>query len=422
MNKIQTLENGFRIITSEMPYMESVSIGVWIGVGGRYETPKLSGISHFIEHMLFKGTKTRNASQLKQAIEGIGGQFNGFTGEDVTCYLVKVPSKYMDLGVDILSDMIINPAISTHELEKEKNVICEEIKMYKDQPSSYVQELLAEIMWEKHPLGFPLAGSEKTVLSMDQKMLLDFKEKYYCSGNIAFAACGKIKMKDFQRAVKFSCDKIKVGKQQSSEIYKNTQKNKRYTTFFKNTEQTHVEFGFKSVGRKSKDRYAVNLLNIILGGNMSSRLFEELREKQGLCYDVSSSAKKYDEIGVFSVHAGVDNNKVKQTIDTVIEQLEILKTSKVPDAELKRAKEFFKGQFLLMLESTGSRMLWLGEKILTEGNIPKIKEVLSQIDKISACDLQRISKQIFVSKNMNFAAIGPERILKKIDLNSSLNC
>jgi len=155
---------------------------------------------------------------------------------------------------------------------------------------------------------------------------------------------------------------------------------------------------------------------------MSSRLFQNIREKQGLCYDVSSSAKKYDEIGVFSIHAGVDNNKVKQTIDTIIQQLEIIKKNKISDAELKRAKEFFKGQFLLMLESTGARMLWLGEKILTEGQIPKIKEVLHEIDNISANDLQRISKQIFVSKNMNFAVIGPEKILKNIDLNSSLNC
>ena len=393
-----------------MSHMESVSIGIWIGMGGRYEGKKLSGITHFIEHMLFKGTATRTVSQLKQEIEGVGGHFNGFTSEEVTCYLVKLPARHYMLGLDVLCDMVINPRLSEADIELEREVIYEEIKMYKDQPASYVHEILASTMWGDHPLGRPLTGTKETVKIIGRKDLVDYKEKFYTPRNISVVATGKMWIHKFLEGVTMRLGPgNQGGKAPYYEKFEVTQKQKKLKFHFKSTEQTHIALGFHAPGRKSKDRYALGLLNIILGGNMSSRLFEELREKRALCYDVSSSLKKYEETGAFFIHAGIDNSKTEIALESIMKELIDLKRNAVSNVELKRAKEYYKGQLLLALEDTSTRMLWLGDKVMTKEGIPSVKSILKHIESVEPSDIKKAASKIFTEDLMNFAAIGPEK-------------
>ncbi len=409
MYKKKTLKNKLDIIISPMRHMESIAIGIWIGTGGRYEDKKFCGISHFIEHMLFKGTLRRNASQLKQEIEGVGGHFNGFTSEEVICYLVKIPARHLMLGLDVLSDMVLNPKMDESEIEREKKVICEEIKMYEDRPSSFVHEILAGLMWPEHPLGRPLTGDINTVMAMDRIALMKHKERFYQPANMAVVVTGKMYIHKLLEEVnkKFRAGyKNSKNKKYQFKKFKITQEKPRLKLHFKDTEQAHIAIGFHAFSRKDKDKYALDLLNIILGGNMSSRLFEELREKQALCYDVSSSVKKYEETGAFLIHAGVDNSKTEIALRAIMHELAKVKKHYVSKDELKRAKEFYKGQFLLALEDTGSRMLWLGDKTMTKEGIPGLKFILRHIEKVNIEDIRRVASRVFKENFMNLAAIG----------------
>ncbi|MFH1594483.1 MAG: pitrilysin family protein [Candidatus Omnitrophota bacterium] len=415
MYKKVVLKNGLKVIVAEMNHMESVSIGVWIGVGGRYESKKYSGMSHLAEHMLFKGTHARTASMLKEAIEGIGGSFNGFTSEEVTCYLVKLPSVYMELGLDILSDMVLNPQLDAAELEKEKYVICEEIKMYMDLPAQHVLEVLAENMWPNHALGRPIAGSIETVKSFRREDVKSFLESFYQPSNMTVVVAGKIKNRNeaFNSAKKMFAVPAR-GRRFLDESARVTHKGVGTKIFYKDTKQTHIALGFHSLPRDHKLKYALGLLNIILGGNMSSRLFERLREKKALCYDISSSVKKYKDAGAFVVHAGVDNSKLIEATGEIVHELRDIKRNFVSKDELYRAKEYCRGQLLLALEDTGTRMLWLGEKILQRGKAPSVKEIFMGIDKVSIEDIRGTAKLIFNKRNLNFATIGPaKKTIKK---------
>ena len=416
MYKIQSLKNGLRVITSSMPHMESVSIGIWIGVGGRYEEKRICGMSHIVEHMLFKGTLSRTANMLKEAIEGVGGSFNAFTGEEVTCFLVKLPSAHTELGLDILSDMVLNPKLDPVELEKEKYVICEEIKMYMDRPGHHVFDILASAMWPNHALGRDIAGYIDTVKSFKREDLIDFKNQYYQPANMSIVATGRLDRGKILSFAKKTFSMHSAGKKPSCELLTKAHKGKNITFLPKNTKQTHIAFGFHSMYRTHKLRYALALLNIILGGNMSSRLFDRLREKMALCYDVSSSVKRYKETGAFVIHAGVDNNKLLETSKAIIRELCDIKENLITPDELCRTKEYSRGQFLLALEDTSSRMIWLGEKIVKEGKAPSVKEIFSNIEKVKAEDIKKTANMVFKSKNLNFATIGPakDNVKKKL--------
>ena len=416
MYKEKILKNGLKIVTSNMPHMESVSIGIWIGVGSRYETKELSGMSHILEHMLFKGTVTRDANALKESIEGIGGSFNAFTGEEVTCYLVKIPSSRLELGLDILSDMVINPTLDPAELEKEKHVICEEIKMYMDQPSHRVFDILNEIMWPGHALGQPIAGYIDTVKSFKREDLALFKEKYYDPSNISIVACGKVDEEmcvDFARKT-FSTPK--VGKEVTYKHITDKNKGNAIKLFEKKTEQTHIAFGFHSVDRTHSLRYPMLLLNVILGGNMSSRLFDRLREDKALCYEIASGVKKYNDTGAFVIHAGVDNNKLNEAVVEILHELNEVKKDSIAKDELSRAKEYSRGQLLMALEDTASRMIWLGDRMMLEGKAPPMKEVFERIEKVTPEDIKKAANQVFTKQNLNFALVGPVNESRKKEL------
>ncbi|MFH1877907.1 MAG: pitrilysin family protein [Candidatus Omnitrophota bacterium] len=399
-------KNGLSVVVSPMPQMTSVSLGIWLGVGGRYETEQKSGISHLIEHMLFKGTSTRSAKDLKEAVEGVGGTFNGFTSDEVTCYMVKVPSKYMELGMDILTDMVLKPRFDEDELSREKFVVYEEIKMYRDQPSEHVVDLLGEIMWPGNSLGRPLTGSIANVRSFKRADLIEFKEANYHPGNIAVVAAGKVSPeKVFQCAEKkFAAEKKKKAASFHTPDIK--QKKPQMKVLKGDTKQTHIAMGFRILGRDMRERFATKMLNVILGGNMSSRLFEELREKYGLCYDISSAYKRHSDLGEIQIHLGVDTKNTFRAVTAVLDELKKIKDLGVTEDELTRAKKYTKGQFLLAMEGTSSRMLWLGDRLMTYRQIPEVNDILMKIDTVTSRDVQKAADRVFCASGINLAMIG----------------
>lgn len=404
--KIQ-LDNGVRIILNKMKYMESASIGVWLATGSRYEKRNTSGISHYLEHMVFKGTPTRNARAIKEEIEGRGGSLNAFTSEEITCYLAKVSRYHIGTALDVLSDMVLNAKLARKDIEKERTVIIEEIKMYKDLPNQYVYDVLNELMWPSHPLGWSITGDIESVKSIKRQDLLNYKTQTYSPSKTAVVICGNFDEDQIMRRIK----KIFKTKVKENNIplneYKDIQAEPQIKILPKDLEQSHLLIGLRSFGKMHRDRYVLSLLHVILGANMSSRLFESLREKKGLAYEIGTEIKRYKETGAFMVKAGIDHNKVCEAVKVIIKELHKIRTIDIPNQELKRAKEFFKVQFLLSLEDTLEHMLHLGNHVISTGKIPEKKEIIKKIDSISGTDLKRVAKDIFNSKNINLALIGP---------------
>lgn len=411
MYKITRLKNGLTVVTTNMPHMESVALGVWIAVGGRYEKKEYAGISHFLEHMAFKGTKKRSYKQLKEEIEGKGGVLNGFTGEECTCYLAKVPAKHLLLALDMLTDIVVNPRLDVNDFIKEKAVILEEIKMYLDMPNYYVQELLAELMWPNHPLGWPLIGTLETVSSLTRNDLIKYKENYYVPQNIVIAIAGRLKIDGIFKFLKRRFNKRFSYTQKSSFIEANQiHKKPRFNFYYKDTEQTHLAIGVRGFGRFHPDRYALDILNVILGGNMSSRLFNEVREKRGLAYEIHSLTKHYYDTGAVVINAGIDNAKIPQAVDVIINELrKIKKIRNIKKEEFRRAIEFYKGQLLMLSEETSSLMVWLGERVLCGEKDLSPKQILSKLNKITIERLYNVAQRLFTSSNISLAVVGPQK-------------
>ncbi|MFH1799081.1 MAG: pitrilysin family protein [Candidatus Omnitrophota bacterium] len=411
MYKRLQARNGLTVITSPMPQMASVSLGIWIGIGGRYESSKKSGISHLVEHMLFKGTLRRSANELKESIEGVGGTFNGFTSDEVTCYMVKVPVKYTEEGIDVLADMVLNAKFDDADLEKERFVVCEEIKMYQDQPADHVLDILSKIMWPGNALGRSLTGSMDTVKAMKREELVKFRDDNYHPANISVVAAGRAVPDKIFELVNQRFGSFAKKKNSGFNVPCVNQSKPRIKVCRGNTNQTHIAMGFHIPEANIQDRFAIKLMNVILGGNMSSRLFDQLREKYGLCYDISSAYKRHSDIGELQIHAGVDNKKAVKSVIAILDELKKLKDIGITEGELTRAKEYTKGQFLLALEQTSTRMLWLGERFMVHKEIPEVKEILGRVDAVNSDEVQKVSGKILKSSSVNLAMIS--KIIQK---------
>lgn len=409
MYKKTVSDNGLRIITHHMPGMGSVAVGIWIRVGGRDETSEHKGISHFLEHLAFKGTKHYSCRKIKESVEGVGGSLNGFTSEEVTCYLIKLPARYIDLALDILADMAINPLMPEEEIEKERAVIIEEIKMYKDLPQSYVHDLLDELLWPDQPLGMTISGTVDSVSRIQQKGLVLFKEQNYTPANIVISAAGLLGNNGFVKKAEdiFSC--LSSSKSNVFAPAKEAQDAPQLKIFPKDTEQTHLALGFRSLKRDHPLKHALSLLHIILGANMSSRLFNEIREKRGLAYEIGTHVKRFQDTGAFVVHAGIDNNKVSETVRLILEELKKTRDKLVTADEFKRAKEFYLGQLMLALEDTLDHMLWVGESTITLGKAYSQQDIVKEVNKVKREDLLKAAVDIFREDKLNLAFIGPLR-------------
>lgn len=408
MYKKTVLDNGLKVITHPMKKMQSVAIGIWIKVGGRYETLEYKGIAHYLEHLVFKGSKKYSCRRIKESIEGVGGSLNGFTSEELTCYLAKLPKGHLDLALDILSDMALNPLLKPEEIEKERTVILEEAKMYKDLPQSYVYDLLDELLWPNHPLGMSIIGTPESIGRINKESLSLFKNQYYAPSNIVVSAAGSLEHSSFIKRIKNifythknrnlnALLKVKAGAQYQPQL----------KLLNKETEQTHLALGFHGFRRSDPLRYAMGLLHIILGANMSSRLFNELREKRGLAYEIGTQAKYFHDTGAFIVHAGIDNRKVNESIEVILKELKRTKDKLVSADEFKRAKDFYLGQLTLSLEETLDHMLWIGESTATLDEVHSLKDIIKKINKIRREDIRNVAGTIFNEKSLNLALIGP---------------
>ncbi len=404
---LETLNNGLRAICVKEPDKRSVSLGIWFNVGSRYEHEKEKGIAHFIEHMLFKGSKRFDKDQIKRSIEGVGGTLNAFTSEEFTCYLAKVPYQHLDLTLDVLSDMCLNPTLDPQELEKERLVILEEIKMYKDHPAIYVNELLDRLMWPDCSLGDPVIGYENILLNMTKDDLVNFRNRFYAPNNTVISVCGYFDIDKFNKKVSSVFSGYKPAELRMFEKAVMNNHSPQVKILKKDTEQTHLALGFYSSKRKSPDRYALAVLNVIMGANMSSRLFDVIREKEGLAYSISSSLRKFHDAGLFLVRSGIKNENLTKCVKLLLKELSKVKKELVPENEFKRAKDFLIGQLELSLEDTLEKMIFAGESIMALGKFDSLDTIVKKVQAVTQDEVRDLAKTIFDKCKLNMAIIGP---------------
>ncbi|MEJ2745796.1 MAG: pitrilysin family protein [bacterium] len=344
------LDNKLKVASHEMPSMESVAIGLWVGIGGRHEKKQNCGISHFLEHILFKGTSRRSSIQISQAIESVGGSLNGFTSEEYTCYLAKVPHAHLRLAADVLFDMFLRPAIREKDVQREKAVIVEEINLYRDTPQHHVLDLFSEAMWLGHPLGRPLVGTVSTVGALSGDSLRNHQRQFYTLNNAVFAVAGRVNHAELLDVVDELLPKNITPPRSPRCIPAPNARRKPYLLLRKkDTEQTHLCVGVRGYHREHPDRYALQILSIALGENMSSRLFQKIREKHGLAYSIHSSVARYKDSGIFSVYAGVDSKKFIKAISLIMRELSSVLKNGLRKKELVRAREYWIGQLSMAL-------------------------------------------------------------------------
>ncbi|OGW92391.1 MAG: hypothetical protein A3D28_05490 [Omnitrophica bacterium RIFCSPHIGHO2_02_FULL_63_14] len=404
---IRTLDNGVRVVAAPLKERRSTAIGVWVHTGARDEDARTSGVSHFLEHVVFKGTKRRTAAEIKEGVEGLGGSLNAFTSEEYTCFLAKCTSRHFEKVFDVLADMVLNASLQEKDIRKERTVILEEIKMTQDQPSQWVDELVAELTWEGHALARPVAGSMQSVSGLTTDDIRSYKDAHYRSGFLTIAAAGAIGIESLLKEAARRFDRAKPGTRRPLDLFQNRQTAPRLKLCHKPVEQTHMALSIHALPHEHPDQYVLDLLSVILGGNMSSRLFCEVREKRGLAYEVGSSVRKYHETGAFGVDAGVDSRKAVESLKVILAELRKTAVRPVSEGELRRAKDFYLGQLDMGLENTMSQMLWVGESVVRLGRCRRPEEVARAVAKVRREDLRRVAAAVFQTRALNLAIVGP---------------
>ena len=387
-----------------MTHVRSVSIGVWLARGSRHEPAEQSGIAHFVEHMLFKGTATRSAEDIAQTIDSIGGQMDAFTAKEYASYYLKVLDEHLPLAVEVLSDIIMRPAFAADDLEREKKVVLEEIKMVEDTPDDLVHELFVERFWHNHPLGRPILGTKETVEALTTDGLRRYFETVYTAPTLIISVVGNIE----HQAARALVEKSFGGLAASSQPITDGPPTVVPTVLIRNKEleQSHVCLGTRGYQQNHADRYSSYLLNTILGGSMSSRLFQNVREKRGLAYAVFSGLSAYRDAGSFTVYAGCSNEAVGEVIDLVVEEIRGVRGTVVPDAELQRAKDHLKGSLMLSLENTASRMSHLARQEIYFDRQFGLDETLVGIERVTTADVQRVAADLFRNGSLAATVLG----------------
>lgn len=397
--------NGATFVFSPFENIETASFGVFIKVGSRFEASKLRGISHFLEHMVFKGSKNYSYREIKREIEGRGGALNGFTSQETTAYYAHFLNKNTSLTMDILLDMVFSPTLGANDINKERNVILEEIKMYNDLPSSRATSILDKLIWPRHSLGEEIIGDFSTVSSINRKDLMDFNNLYYSPSNIVISCSGNFDQKKIIGLLKERISKSN-NSIKPSYILPKALKGLHIKTEKKKIEQTHLCIGFRSISYSNPRRFVAEVLNVILGANMSSRLFEEVREKRALCYEISTDARKYKDSGAFVIHVGLNKHKVRIALSSILKELKKIKDGKVSEKELTRAKDYMLGQLVMSLERPQGRMFYLAENYISTGRIYSLQEIKEEIQNIKADDVRKLAGDIFDFNNMCVSLVG----------------
>lgn len=409
MHERTTLSNGLRVVTETMPHTRSVSISIYVGAGSRYETRPQAGMSHFVEHMLFKGSQRRPTAQLiSEAVDGVGGLLNGGTDRELTVYYVKVARPHFELAADILVDMLRRPLFEPEEVEKERSVILEELRSVADSPAQQVEVLLDETMFPDQPLGWDVAGFEATVLSIGRDEMLGYLQRQYAPNNIVVSVAGCVSHEEVVDLLQ-----RELGDWQPDEPAPwfpavNGAAGPRLALKTKRTEQAHLSIALHGYASNHPDRYALDLLSVVLGEGMSSRLFIELREKRGLCYDVHTYTSKYLDTGTFNVYAGVDPKKAADALSAILAELGRAREG-IPEAEIRKAKELVKGRTLLRMEDTRNVSGWIGTQEMLFGHVRTADEVVADVERVTTADVQRVTQDILTNDGLTAAIVGPYR-------------
>jgi predicted Zn-dependent peptidase len=414
--KKHTLKNGLRIILAPMKDTQTVTVVVMVGAGSRYEKEKEAGISHFLEHMLFKGTKKRpTALSISEELDSIGGEFNAFTSKDKTSYYAKVDSKHINTALDVVSDIYLNSKIDASEIEREKGTIIQEFNMQEDNPRHTVWDIFENALYGKNPLGRDVTGYKKTVLAFKRKNFIRYMQRFYLANDTVICVAGKFNGKEILEKIKKYFSGMRKGKKPQADKVYEKQANPLGKARFKKTDQTHFILGNRAYRENHKDRFVLSLLSIILGGNMSSRLFFEVREKLGLAYSVHTTVEAYEECGYVATYAGVEHKNLELAIETILKEYKKIATEKVSEKELKKAKDYLKGKSIMGLESSDEMaMFFIGQEI-SKKKIMTISEIFRRIDKVTPRDILRIAKDIFRPEKLNLAVVGPHKNDKKLE-------
>jgi predicted Zn-dependent peptidase len=408
MFKKTTLKSGLRVVTQSLPGTKAVTVLVLVGAGSRYETPEINGISHFVEHMFFKGAKKyTNTKEVSEAIDSVGGDFNAFTGKEYAGYYVKVVSKHCDLALDVLSDMLISAKFDPDEINRERGVIMEEYNMYQDTPMHQIGWDFERLIYGNQPMGWDQIGTKEVIMGIKQEDFLKYKKKLYTADNTVIAISGDI---DHDEAVKkvekfFTFDSEK--KTVVFNAIKGNTAEKRIWLRNKKTEQGHVMIGFPGYAEEDEKHYAAKILSVVLGGNMSSRMFLSVRERQGLAYYISTSTDDYTDTGTFSTNAGVTLDSIDKAISAIVNEYKVIMENPVSAAELTKAKEFVKGKMALRLEDSEEYAHMIGKYELLYGTSRTPDEIFAKIDAVESKDLSLVAREIFDDKKMYLAVIGP---------------
>ena len=409
------LDNGLRIITCPMPHTRSVSVCIYLGAGSRYESDIQAGVSHFIEHLCFRGTEKRlSAKDISGAIEGVGGILNGGTDKELTVYWCKVAQPHFHLALDVLADMVLHSRFEKNDIEKERQIIVEEISMSKDAPNQLVGMILDELLWPDHPLGRDVAGTNKSVGAMSREQMLEYMDSEYSPANTVISIAGNIKHDEAVNEVNKVLGKWENRKNRLDYLPYKELRNPRLKVEKRETEQTHLCLALPGLSLQDPRRFTLDLMNVILGEGMSSRLFIEVRDKMGLAYNIHSYLDHFQDSGALTVYAGVHPKNLEIGISAILEQLTLLK-EKISPAELNKAKELSKGRLLLRMEDSRSVAGWVGGQEILNGSILDVEEVVAIIDKVTAEEMCTLAKELLVGEKLRLSVVGPVKSLDHLE-------
>ncbi|MGL5329403.1 MAG: M16 family metallopeptidase [Peptostreptococcaceae bacterium] len=405
MYKVKKLENGLTIIGEEIPYVKSISLGIWIDAGSRIENSENSGVSHFIEHMLFKGTEKRTSKEIASEIDNLGGQINAFTSKECTCYYINVLDEHIDIGLDVLSDMLLNSKFDITDIDKERDVILEELQMYEDSPEDLAYDILLEKMYENDGLGMNILGSRESLQNIGREELLEYFNTYYVPNNSVISISGNF---DFDEMVEKIENKFKSWNEKDLQIkLKEAKFNPCFISKNKDTEQISLVMNLKAIGMEDdKEVYALAVINNVFGGSISSRLFQNVREEKGLVYSIYSVQSLYRECGEFGIFASMSKKNLSQVYTAIKEEIKEIKENYLTEKEIKESKEQLKGSYLLGLESSSSRMMSIGKSMLLVNKVKTTDEILECINNVDSETVNKVIDKIFDLENIATCIVG----------------
>ena len=407
MYKCQTLKNGLTIIGEEIPYLKSISLGVWVKAGSIMETKENSGVSHFIEHMLFKGTTNRTSKELAREIDNLGGVINAFTSKECTCFYVKLLDEHINIGIDVLSDMILNSRFDELDIKKEKSVILEELKMYEDSPDDLVYDLLLENIYKDHSLGMNILGDRHSLKNLKRESILDYYNEYYVPNNSIISICGNFK---FEEIVKQIEEKFKTWQPKSVDTT-TTKPNFNPCIVKKNKdiEQVNLAINLDAIPMiNNREVYALSVVNNVFGGSISSRLFQKIREEKGLAYSIYSSQTLYEDCGELGIFASTSTENIQEVYKSILEEIELIRNEYISPQEIHESKEQLKGSYMLDLESTSSRMMSNGKNLLMRNKVDDEQDIIDYINAVEYDDVVKIIKKVFNTENMGVCIVGKD--------------